>query len=296
MDIISNYRDTPGAGAALAAELTEAVAALSATPIHLDERRGLAVYPGGHRVDWSDALDRPARTLGTTNLDDPESFVRFVQRNTTPETVIFGSKRNGRFVAVFNGDPIAETDLPSENQTAGYADHRAVLDLVLADDWAEWARADRETFTQQGFGELVEALAHTMETPDGATMLEIATTLTAKTTLDYSSRTRLDNGDMSFSVEQETVQRAGRGKSSIDIPQEFAFRVPVWEGTEPVVFTARLRVKPAQDGVRLGFRIIRKAEAIDTAFRSVVEQIDAGTGEAPVFSGPAPEPYSRHRR
>ncbi len=285
------YRDTDAAPEALAAAQASEIARLGAEPVYRNEAAGVAVYPDGTRLDWSRHLPRPARQTGTARLADPMSFADYVLRHSTPETAIFADKSTGTFVAVFNGPPSTEQEQPG--QVAGRGDWRAVMSLAQGADWAEWLVRDRDLMSQRDFGEHVDALAHTMLEPDGARMIEIATTLTAKTKLDFASRTNLANGEVSFRVEQETQAKAGRA-GEIEIPTQFVFRLPLWDGTEPVEITARLRFRASrEDGVMMGYRIVRRAAAVDLAFGRVVEEIASIVGDGvPMFLGHASEPLT----
>lgn len=283
------YRETDAAAEALVGELTTALDKANAEILHRDASRGIAVRADGKVIDWSEHLPRPTRAQGTARHTDPASFAAYVLRHSTPETAIYADKRAGRFVAVFNGAPA--TSQEEVGQVAGFGDFRAWLDLTDGPDWTEWIRADQRQMPQRTFGEHVEGLAHTMVQPAAARMIEIATTLTAKTSVDYASRVRLDTGEWSFKVERETNARAGRGNESIEIPDEFTFRAAPWEGVEPVHVTARLRFRPSDEGVAMAYRILRLSECVDLAFRGLVEKIAADVGDGiPIFLGTPPEP------
>jgi uncharacterized protein YfdQ (DUF2303 family) len=132
-------------------------------------------------------------------------------------------------------------------------------------------------------------MAHTIIRPDSATMLEVATTLTGKRSLDLDSRTRLDNGDIGFKFVEETTARAGRGATEVEIPTVFTIRVPIFLGGEPVEIDARLRFKADQDGVRMGYRLLRWKDAERDAFGAVLATVtdETSLSEA-AFYGSAP--------
>lgn len=283
----SHYSDTDGAHLALVAELSSRLADQEAVPVHSDHDAGYAVLRDGRTLDWGTRRPRPVRRRGHTRLATPIAFSDYVTRLLTPDTVIYGDRSEGAFVAVFNDHPASGSDLTGASSAlAGWLDHRATLTLKHSTDWLEWIQRDGRLYSQTEFGEFIEAMGHTIVEPDPATMLEVATTLTAKSTLDYSSRTRLDNGDVAFKFEQDTTMRAGRGPTQIEIPSEFTFEARVWEGTDPVQVTARLRVRAERDAVRLGLRLLRVTDAVDHAFGSVrTEIVDRTAGAAQMFLG-----------
>lgn len=285
--LISDYSEGPGGPFALVTELAQELRDAQSAIVH--EGPGFAVLRTGAVLDWTDTLDRPARVKGTTCLDKPADFAGYLTRHQTAESVVYADKRSARLTVVFNGHDAMEPGLSSTQGLAGFGDHRAVVNLVEDEDWTAWVEGSKRMHPQATFGELIEGLAHTMVTPDGATMLEIALSLTARSKIDYSSRARLDNGDMSFKFEQDTDVRAGKRGSEVEVPTQFTFRATPWEGVEPVEVTARLRVKPGPDGVLMGYRIMRLGEAVDTAFDSVIAAVEANIPEhVEIFRGAAP--------
>lgn len=253
--------------AALSADLAEAEATIAA------EGEGFAVQRDGTVLDWTDRLSRPVRPRGTSTLVDPESFGAYVTRLAVYETTVWADRASARFEAVFNDHPQAEAGYSAEDADAGWRDHTASLVLSVSEDWQAWVGRDGSMMPQSGFGEFIENQAHTIVEPDSATMLEVATTLTMKRSLDFASRTRLENGDFDFKFVEESTMRAGRGASSVEIPSVFVFETPIWDGTAPVQVTARLRVRASGDGVTMGYKLLRVADAQREAFDGVVELV-----------------------
>jgi uncharacterized protein YfdQ (DUF2303 family) len=282
LDSIGAYRDgSPAAPHALAAELAAELVHVNATAVA--EGDGWAVYPDGHVVNWADRLDRPTRQRGSVAIDEPGSFADYVTRLVTADTVIYGSRDLGRFVAVFNDHTSTDDD---DSGLAGHRDHRASLDLRTDPEWSEWMAHDGKMVPQALFAEFIDSMAHTIVQPSAAVMKEVAQTLTGRQQIDIGSRTNLDNGDVSFRFETETTMRAGRGPTEVEIPQAFRFSVPVWEGTEPVTVEARFRVKAGPSGVQLGYKLIQVHAAMRAAFTEVIGMISSIVGEdVPMYSG-----------
>lgn len=288
MSLIENitaYRDGPSGPYALVAELAEALEFETRTPIA--EGEGWAVLRDNTHITWGESLDRPTRPRGSVTLTDPGSFGDYVTRLITPDTVIYGDRERGRFVAVFNDHPATQID-NGDAPGAGHRDHRAVLQLQTNPEWATWMERDNRLYAQADFAEFVEGMAHTIVRPTSGEMLEVAQTLTGKQQVDFGSRTRLDNGDIAFKFETETTMRAGRGPSEVEIPSSFVFEAPVWEGTPPVAVEARFRVRAGQEGVKMGYRLIRVADATMAAFLGVMGAIENIVGEdVPLYHGDA---------
>jgi uncharacterized protein YfdQ (DUF2303 family) len=276
------YTAGEGASHALVSELTHLLTVADAEFVVSGE--GWGILPGGKEVLWGHHLAEPTgQRDGTRTVREPESLVRLVKRLQTASTTLWAHRDAGTVEALFDDDPAQADDAAPRR---GWRDDRAVLELQLNEDWLAWTRGDGMLYSQRTFGEFIEEQAHAVVEPDAATMLEVATTLTAKRTLDFSSRTRLDNGDVEFKFAEDTTMKAGRGATSIEIPSTFVVRTPVWIGTPPVELRARLRVRPDGDGVKMGYKLVRVTDAKDAAFRTVCDGLTGEIGDAvPLFYG-----------
>ncbi len=275
-------------------DLSRELADSEAELVHLDEQRGYAIRRDGRVVDWATRLPVPTRRTNSVTITDPTEFGAYVRRYHTPDTVLYADTESLRVTAVFDDHPASPAGLDrAADAPAAWQRDRAVLVLGFSADWREWAAQDDRFRDQRSFGEQVEMLRHTITDPDAATLLEIVTTLKAKVTIDYDSRTNVGNGDTAFSVIHETNAKAGR-KGTIEIPDEFHLRLPVFDGTMPVEVVARLRFRPlsGEDGVSLGYRIRQRPDVIRAAFAGVRADIVAGFGDGgadlPIFAGVAP--------
>lgn len=294
------YVDGEGGPAALAADLASELTTAQAEPVL--EGEGWATYRdgrGGFITVESPFLDRPWRIHGTVELDDPDTFSAYVNRLRTADTALYAALPRQSVTAVFNDHPtVSSQPTGTSAPLAGFRDHTARLTLTTHPDWSAWKTRDMGSATQSGrtgmypqaaFGEFIEDMAHTIIRPDSAEMLEIALTLTGKRSLDFGSRHRLDNGDTAFTFVEETTARAGRGGQTIEIPNRFTIRVPIFLGTEPVEVEARLRYAADGDGVRMGYRLLRWMDAEREAFEAVVATVSDETGlNGATFYGSAP--------
>jgi uncharacterized protein YfdQ (DUF2303 family) len=275
------YMDGEGASHALVGALVEALGDAESQP--LAEGVGFHVGRSGQITDWSALLDHPRRRIGLRRLREPESFADVVNRLEVPgETTLWADLDGDSITAVFDDDQVTQI----VGTEGAWRQDRAILALAQSEDWAAWTRMNGQIVGQRAFGEFIEDQAHCIIRPSSAEMLEVATTLTAKRTLDYGSRTRLDNGDMEFKFVEETSMRAGRAGASVEIPSSFTVAVSPWVGTKPVEIVARLRVRPDGDGVKIGFRFLRLEAAKEQAFRDLTSEVHASVGDGvPLFYG-----------
>lgn len=273
-----------GNPSALIAKLVEDREDLRASPVVITDT-GVHLFRDGAVIDPRSYGERPSRRSGNTAIDTPSSFVDYVSRLAVDETVIYAQRRDGTFVAVFDDHPaVGDHGESAEMADAGWRGHTATLRLQTHEDWTAWVSGNGSLRPQREFGEFIDAMAHTIVEPDSATMLEVATTLTMKRSLDFDSRVRLTNGDVEFKFQEESNMRAGRA-TSVEIPSTFTFAAPVWVGTDPVEVHARLRVRASGEGVVMGYKLLRVADAEQRAFDDVVAGISVGADPVPVFHG-----------
>jgi uncharacterized protein YfdQ (DUF2303 family) len=293
-DIVwAEYARAEGGAAALVGDLATQLAVAELDPIlEGDGWKLLRDADGDIRLVEDPYRPRPRRATGSATLTDPDSFGAYVTRLKTPDTTLWADDRGRRIVALFNDHPAVEGQpTGTTDPLAGYRDHSATLQLVEHADWAAWKAWDGmdKLRPQQAFGEHIEDLAHTIVDPDSATMLEVALTLTARRSIDLDSGHRLGDGNVSFKFVEETTARAGRGASEIEIPERFTIACPTVEGGEPVRVEARLRWRGDQNGVRMGYRLLRVKDAEREAFGAVVATVaDATELEEAIFNGLAP--------
>jgi uncharacterized protein YfdQ (DUF2303 family) len=234
-----------------------------------------------HTKDLEQYLTEPRQPRGTARITDPTDFVEYANRVTDSEhTTVWADLDTGRVTAVIN-DHI-------DAATAGWRDHTVALTLTPDADWEMWHRLNGKLVDQTAFGEFIEEVAHTVVDPDAATMLEVATTMTAKRNLDFKQGTRLDTGDVQLQYEETTTAAAG-SKANIEIPSRIRVVVAPWLGVEPTELVARLRWRIEGGRLAIGYQLLRADRARQDAFDALVgEQRDQLT--PPVYLGAPPSP------
>lgn len=236
--------------------------------------------------DLEKYLTRPRRQRGTSTVHDWRDFAGLVNRLVDPyHTTVWCNVDNGTFTAVF--------DDHGREQVAGWRSHTAVLKLKDDPDWVRWLNADNQFLTQEQFALFLEDVAHTIISPDAATLIEVATTFRASKKADYKGGVRLDNGDLALSYEEQTNASAGKKSGTVEIPQTFTVRIAPWRGVDPVDLTARLRYRLNDGHLGIGFSLLRPDRAKDDAFALIFLNLRAEIDEeAQMFQGAAPQPAS----
>lgn len=221
--------------------------------------------------------DEPNRPRGTSQVDHVASFTTLLGMSQHAGSVIFADERCARLTAVVNFH--------------GWRDHRITLQLSRSEQFARWAKASGQFFSQTDFAEIIEDGLAEIISPDAADMLELAQTFQATKSLEFESGTRIASGAVRFRYLEQVDAKAGRA-GELDVPSMFVLRLPVWRGGELVEFPASLRYRISREGLRLGFKIAGLDDILRVAFEAAVanvrEQLD-DADEHTLVHGPAPE-------
>jgi uncharacterized protein YfdQ (DUF2303 family) len=234
-------------------------------------------------------LPDPTRPRGATTLYDAGDFNAYVHRLATPSTTVWGNEERASFTAVFNDH--------ASGYAAGWRDHTATLQLKNDPEWTAFLQRDGKYFSQLEFAEFLQDYGMLFAEPDGATLLEIATSFKAHRKAEFSSEVNLDTGDASFSYTEITTQKAQRA-GQIDVPKEFIVGLSPFLGMPPVAMRARLRWDVSNGNLQIGFRLVRpdlvKREAFADIRQTIVDGLK-GTpagGDVTVLLGSPPQPVT----
>jgi uncharacterized protein YfdQ (DUF2303 family) len=266
------------------ADAVAALAQAGAIPNPLDEQElySIVVPSGGEQqiLDLEGWLPSPRRPRGTVTVKDVASFVPYFKRHGDDLTFLYADRDNSRVVAVFNDD--------ESGVSAGWRDHRAVLQLKHTPEWEHWANQSGRLLTQEQFAEHIELGLAEIVSPDAADMLELAQTFHAQTNSEFRSSVRLASGQRQFTFVEETDARAGK-TGNLAVPETFTLGVAPWLGCDRFKVTARLRYRLTAGKLLLGYLLERPHEVLDAAFGQITDQLTAETS-ATVLRGTAASP------
>lgn len=225
-------------------------------------------------------LATPLRPRGTVTVHDPDDFIEYTNRLADEDhTTVWADPDNGKVTAVFDDHCDAEA--------AGWRQHTAMLQLKRDPDWDSWVRGDNSLGGQAWFAEHLENLAHTIVSPDPATMLEIARTFDAKRSVNFRSGVRIDNGDVELTYEETTKAKAGQA-GKLEIPSTFTVRIAPYLGVEPAEIPARLRYRVADGELRIGYALLRPDRALRDVMAVLVARLREQVSSGAVFLGTPP--------
>jgi hypothetical protein len=160
-----------------------------------------------------------------------------------------------------------------------YAD----LKLQLSHEAERWQEASGKYLEQQAFAEFCELNLSAFCQPAAATILEIAQTFQAKTTVDFSSAVRLSSGAIKLKREEKVDATAGE-RADISIPEELRIALPLFRYDKTYEVRARLRYRVQNSSVKLSVLLIDPELAIEHAFCQVAGEVSTLLN-MPVFYG-----------
>jgi hypothetical protein len=215
-----------------------------------------------------------------------QSFTSYVLSvfNNDPERLDEDAYRPKRSRALCIADEARETirlifDAQPNEWGTVYAD----LKLVGSSEARRWAEASGQYMAQQDFAEFCELNLETFSSPDAATILEIAQTFQARSTVDFSSAVRLSSGAIKLKREEKVDATAGE-RADISIPELLTVAMPIFKYGKAYAVKARLRYRIVDSAVRLSVLLVDPEMAIEHAFKEVVDEV-SNLLMMPVFYG-----------
>lgn len=222
----------------------------------------------------------PTRKTGHAQVTDTHSFGLYVNdHQVTGTTTLWGDRKAGRILAVFNGHT------NSGDGKAGWGDHRATLGLQLTPEWVAWNQASGQLIAQEPFAEFLEDHLAEIVEPDGAALLEVATSLQAHIGATMKSAIRLDSGQVQFAYE-ETIEATAGKAGKLTIPTKLTLALTPFEGGEPYKVEARFRYRLANGTLKLGVVLDRPDDVLRAAFADVVKQVEDDTSLTVLYGTP----------
>jgi uncharacterized protein YfdQ (DUF2303 family) len=226
----------------------------------------IATLPANYKVvNLEKYQEEPARHRANVALTDQNSFVSYLLLNKSlyeGPPVVYFSESGLAFRAQF--DPL----LWREDE-ANYA-------LTPSEEWKRWMASNGKGMKQTEFATFIEDNLVDIVTPDGATMLEIASGLEAKKSVSFASGIRLSNGSTEFTFQQEVQGTTQKGK--MQVPEMFSIAIAVFNRSRRVLIDAKLRYRISEQGaLTLWYDLVRphvvKTLAIDEMVMDVAKAI-----------------------
>jgi len=235
------------------------------------------VYPDDMEVrEFRDFLPGPPRIERAVRVFTLESFYQYVNRFSNEESTIFVDKDKGEFIAII--------DYHERQSVPRHCTHRVNLTARPTLEWRDWKEIDNKYVTQIAMALFIEDNAADIIEPDGATMLEIATTLSAKTGIDFKRGVRLDNGQVQIKY-NETIDGSAGATGELTIPTVVKIAITPFEGAPPYEVTAKFRYRIKEGNLTLCFKLHNPHKIWDAAIKDSVEELREKLNQGHIVSG-----------
>lgn len=241
----------------------------------------IALVPHGVSLEGLEKhLPAPTRTRQRLNVLDAETFIEYVNRFADAGTAVFCNGPEGRtFIAVF--------DYHMPDQPA-WGEHLATYRCPTTVEWGRWKEQDRKRMDQATFAEFIEDNVKDIVQPDGqpaptpADMLEISRTLEAKKNISFRQGTRLDNGQVQLTYNEQIDGRAGE-TGQLNIPEQFFIGVKPFLGGDAFCVPARFRYRIQEGRLVMWYELVRADKVLEEAYNAVRSTIKAAISEVPLY-------------
>jgi len=240
------------------------VAQQAREPVEVDPAK-IYQLGDGSTLDLSYILGQPRRKIGDYQVATVESFTDLVDELGDKKlSTIWVTHESPYIVAVLNDNTSAE---------AGWGDYRVRLPLPLTPEWLHWAAADGKFLDQDTFAEHIEEGVKELVEPDAATMLEIAQSIHATVSANFTQAKRLDNGETQMVYTEDIEGKAGE-KGDLTIPQHFTLAIAPFLGEDTYEVKARFKYRIGGGSLRMGYSLERPEAVILDALEQIKARLD----------------------
>lgn len=224
---------------------------------------------------FPELMDAPRRIMQAVQLSTLESFLSYLEEFTQLTTVLFCDITNGMFTAIIDYHGPGEPD---------WCVHTAQYTCPKTEEWKAWRAADKKHFTQEEFAEFIEANLADIRSPTGAEMLEIATTIAAKSEVTFRRAIRLDNGQIQLGYDTSITGQAGE-YGQFSIPEKIKLGIRLFKDGEAYEIDARFRYRLNNGKITLWYELIRPDRINDDAVNNVFNAIKEAIGHTRIYQG-----------
>lgn len=224
-----------------------------------------------------DALDArrdgPHRRSGTTKITEVDSFIAFLKRWGSTDTVVYADTTALSLTAVIDDHPAGDA--------SAWRGHRAIYSCPRAAEWIAWTEQADEPMSQSEFADWIEARLEDLVAGEGypkpTELLTMARDLTIRTKGTFERKINPTTGDSVLVNKHETEI------GSTVIPRAFLVAIPCFEGGDRYQLEARARFT-LEGGPRFTYTLHRANEIERDAFGEVRVKVADGAA-VPVLAG-----------
>lgn len=244
----------------------------------------LTLLQVGQKVESLERFFPPTRIKRTVHLLEATSFIDYVNRFKTEDTLIFANvSQNGvSFVAMLDYHSAAPALKPA------YCDHTAKFDAIPTPEWQVWLANNRKPMDQVTFATFLEDNQQVFVEPSGAELLELVRSLHGHRNARFGTALRLDNGAYSVSYDEEVVVKGTSSTKSgdLELPPVIKAGMAVFQGAAPYEVPARLKSRVVDRQLVLFFETIALHRIILESTLLLVKQVAEKTKIVPLIGNP----------
>lgn len=223
------------------------------------------------------ALPAPLRKEAEVSLHRPDSFVDYVKAHKDEDTLITADLQAKSLTAII--DYHGKGD-----RGPRFWEHRAEYAFRHTVEWNRWKDIDGKGMSQVAFARFIEDNIPDIAEPDGARLLEMTQHLNVKKNVNFTSGTRLSNGETQL-VYEEAIQES-TAKGAFSFPERLVLALEPFEGTRQFAVEARVRYRVSDDKkLVLWVDLLRTHKVIEVAFTEIVEQVQQGLPDVQLVHG-----------
>lgn len=253
------------------------LAAAALEPTNVQGRHHVILPPNYERKDITDLVEKsqptPNRKTGTVLLKDLASLLAYCDAQTVANNAAAGG-----FIYC-DGDTRSITAVFNDNRAAepGWRDHRAEFKAEFTPEFAKWLDQNGKHMGQTEFAEFIEDNFADITEPAAQNLLDVATTIQAKTDISFSSAKRLDNGQVQLGYTETIDARAG-ANGALQIPKLFTIGVRIFKNGTGYKINARLKYRLSGGSVKFWYELDRPERSVEAAFEGYVDKVRETSG------------------
>lgn len=210
----------------------------------------------------------PRRKRGTVTVKDVASLLLCCDDQSAGASLIYADPDKRTITAVFND---------TRGATPGWRDHRVEYKAEYTPEFDNWVRHNKQPKSQGEFAEFIEDNLADITEPGAQLLLDVATTMQAKTDINFSSAKRLQNGQVQLQYTEAIDARAGVN-GALEIPKEFSLGLRIFKNGDGYKLKARLKYRLNAGTVKFWYELDRPERAVEDAFAGYVQRVRDESG------------------
>lgn len=234
------------------------------------------VVPGEGKVHtFPETLDRPLQLQQTVSLHTAKDFIGYVNRFADKNSVIFVNVLGGKIQAVLDYHEATPVEEYGSNAKQRLCSHKAIFNVEQTPEFKKIRDKSGESMSQSEFALFLEDVMPYINQPAATELYEIVSTLSAKTSVDFKSGVRTDNGQVSITYNENIDASAGR-EGKLNIPEQIVFGIQVHRGGSHYALPARFRYRIKDGNLRMWYDLDQLEKAIEKSMEDTVTYIREG--------------------